>query len=56
VRGRNTENSIERLDHGMANYKQKRYVFMKFLHKEKHIVFSNIGKGRKGWKFMIRWK
>ena len=47
MRGRNTENSIVKLDHGMASYQQKRYVLMKFFHKEKHIVFSDVGEGRK---------
>ena len=31
----------------MANYQEKRYVPMKFFHREKHIVFSDIRKGRK---------
>lgn len=44
---RNTENLIVKLDHGMANYQQKRYVLMKFFHREKHIVFSDVGKGRR---------
>ena len=47
VRGRNTENSIVELDHKMANYQRKRYVVMKFIHGEEHIVFNNIGKGRR---------
>ena len=45
--GRNTEKLIEKLDHRMANYKGKRYVLMKFFHRGKHIVFSDIGKGRR---------
>lgn len=47
VRSKNTENFIEELGHRRANYQQKRYVLMKFFHREKHIVFSDIGKGRK---------
>jgi len=47
VRGRNTENLIIELDHKMANYQQKRYVIMKFIHDEKHIVFNDIGKDRR---------
>jgi len=47
VRSKNTENFIEKLGRGMANYQQKRYVLMKFFHKEKHIVFSDVEKGRK---------
>lgn len=47
MRGRNTENLITKLDHRMANYQQKRYVLMKFFHSEKHIVFSDVGKGRR---------
>lgn len=36
------------LDHEMAaNYQQKRYVVMKFTHDEKHIVFNDVGKGRR---------
>lgn len=31
----------------MANYQGKRYVLMKFFHREKHIVFSDVGKGRR---------
>ena len=47
VRGRNTENSIVELDCKMANYQGKRYVLMNFFHIERHIVFSNVGKGRR---------
>lgn len=47
MRGKNTESSIVELDNKMANYQQKRYVLMKTFHREKHIVFSDIGKGRK---------
>ena len=47
MRGRNTENSIVELDHEMAHCQRKRYVIMKFTHNEKHIVFSDIGKGRR---------
>lgn len=47
MRGRNTENLIELLNHKMANYQQKRYVVMKFIHDEEHIVFKDIGKGRR---------
>ena len=46
MRSRNTENSIIELANKTANYQQKRYVVMKFTHEEKHIVFSDIGKGR----------
>lgn len=31
----------------MANYQQKRYVVMRFVHDEEHIVFKDIGKGRR---------
>ena len=47
MRSRNTENSIVKLDHEMANYQQKRYVLMKFFHDEEHIVFKDIGKSRR---------
>lgn len=47
MRGRNTENLIIELGHKTANYQQKRYVVMKFVHDEKHIVFKHIGKGRR---------
>ena len=47
MRSRNTESLITKLDHRMANYQGKRYVLMKFFHKEKHIVFSDIGKGKR---------
>lgn len=47
MRGRNTENSIAKLELEIANYQQKRYVLMKFFHIERHIVFSNVGKGRR---------
>lgn len=47
MRGRNTENLIVELDHEMAHCHRKRYVIMKFTHNEKHIVFSDIGKGRR---------
>ena len=47
MRGRNTENSKTKLDPRMANYQGKRYVLMKFFHREEHIVFSNVGKGRR---------
>ena len=47
MRGGNTEDSIEKLGNEMANYQQKRYVLMKFFHREKHIVFSDVEKGRK---------
>lgn len=47
MRGRNTENLIVKLDHGMANYQRKRYVVMKFIHDEEHIVFQDVGKGRR---------
>ncbi|CCQ97092.1 hypothetical protein CULT_560043 [[Clostridium] ultunense Esp] len=45
--GRNTENLIEVLDHKMTSYQQKRYVVMRFIHDEEHIVFKDIGKGRR---------
>ncbi len=47
MRGRNTENPIEVLDYKIANYQQKRYVAMEFIHNEEHIVFQNMGKGRR---------
>ena len=47
MRGRNTENLIVGNALEMAGYQQKRYVVMKFIHDEKHIVFNNVGKGRK---------
>ena len=47
MRGKNTESSIVELDNKMANYQQKRYVLMKTFHREKHIVFSDVGEGRK---------
>ncbi len=31
----------------MANYQRKRYVVMKFIHDEEHIVFKDIGKGKR---------
>ena len=31
----------------MANYQPKRYVAMKFIHDKEHIVFQDIGKGRR---------
>lgn len=47
MRSKNTENSVVELDLEMASYQQKRYVLMKFSHREKHIVFSDVGKGRR---------
>ena len=47
MRGGNTENLIGRLDSKMANYQGKRYVVMKFIHDEEHIVFKDIGKGKR---------
>lgn len=47
MRGRNTENLIIDIDSRMPNYQQKRYVVMKFIYDEKHIVFKDIGKGRR---------
>jgi len=47
VCGRNAENLTIELDSRMANYQQKRYVVMKFIHDEKHIVFNNIGEVKK---------
>ena len=46
MRGRNTENLIVELDSRMANYQRKRYVVMKFIHDEEHIVFKDIGNGK----------
>lgn len=54
MRGRNTENLIMKLDHEVANYQGKRYVLMKFFHIEKHIVFSDIGKGRRKMEVLDR--
>lgn len=47
MRGRNTEDSIVELDRKTANYQRKRYVVMKFIHDEEHIVFKDIGKGKR---------
>ncbi|MBU5426885.1 hypothetical protein KQI41_10730 [Tissierella pigra] len=47
MRSKNTEDSIVELEHEMANYQRKRYVVMKFIHDEKHIVFKDIGKGKR---------
>ncbi len=47
MRGRNTESSIVELDHKMANYQRKRYVLINLFHREEHIVFSDIGKGKR---------
>lgn len=47
MRGRNTEDSIVELDRKTANYQRKRYVVMKFIHDEEHIVFKDIGKSRR---------
>lgn len=47
MRGKNTENFIEELGYRRDNYQHKRYVLMKFFHDEEHIVFSDVGKGRK---------
>ncbi|MSU01211.1 hypothetical protein [Tissierella pigra] len=47
MRGRNTENLTVELDRKMANYQRKRYVIMKFTHDEKHIIFKDVGKGRR---------
>ena len=47
MRSKNTENLKLELDHKMANYQRKRYVVMKFIHEEEHIVFNDIGKGRR---------
>ena len=43
----NTENIEVELAGKMADYQGKRYVIMKFIHNEKHIVFSDIGKRRR---------
>ena len=53
MRGRNTEDSIVELDRKTANYQRKRYVVMKFIHDEEHIVFKDIGKGRRKRKYMM---
>ena len=47
MRGRNTENLVVELDSKIANYQRKRYVVMKFIHDGEHIVFNDIGKGRR---------
>lgn len=47
MHSKNTENSIVELDFEITSYQQKRYVLMKFFHREKHIVFSDVGKGRR---------
>lgn len=47
MRGRNTENSIVKLDRKMDNYQRKQYVVMSFTHEEKYIVFNDIGKGKR---------
>ena len=47
MRSRNTGNLIIELDDKVANYQQERYVVMKFIHDEKHIVFNYTGKGRR---------
>lgn len=47
MRSRNTENSIVDFSGKMANYQGKQYVVMKFIHDEEHIVFNDIGKGRR---------
>ena len=47
MRGRNTEDLIKELDLKTANYQRKRYDVMKFIHHENHIVFNEIGKGRR---------
>lgn len=47
VCSRNTENVRMELEHEMANYQEKRYVIMNFFHDEKHIVYKDIGKGRR---------
>lgn len=43
-----------KLDHEVANYQGRRYVLMKFFHIEKHIVFSDIGKGRRKMEVLDR--
>lgn len=47
MRSKNTENLITELDHRMANYQRNRYVVMKFIYDEKHIVFNDVGKGKR---------
>ena len=47
MRGKNTENLIVELASKMANYQRKRYVVMRFVHDEKHIVFNDTGNGRR---------
>lgn len=50
MRSRNTEDLIEELGNEMANYQRKRYVVMRFVHDEKHIVFNDTGNGRRSKK------
>lgn len=47
MRGRNTERLTLELGNKMANYQGRWHVIMKFIHEEKHIVFSDTGKGRR---------
>lgn len=47
VHSKDTENSIVKLDHQMISYQQKRYVLMKFFHRENYIVFSYVGNRRR---------
>jgi len=47
VRGRNTENKEIGKDVELAEYQGKRHIIMKFIHKEKHVIFEPIGRGRR---------
>lgn len=51
--GKNTENSIVKLDRKMANYQRKQYVVMSFKHEEKYIVFNDIGKVKEKKKYIV---
>jgi len=47
MRGRNTENFLIEKDVEVAEYQGKRYVVMKFVYEEKHVIFEPIGEGRR---------
>lgn len=47
MRGRNTENREMGKDIEVAEYQRKRHVIIKFIHKEKHVIFEPIGRGRR---------
>lgn len=49
MRGRNTEKIAIELDNKMENYQRKRYVVMKLTHDDEHIVFKDIGKGKRSF-------